>query len=404
MFAEEDALSVVRGKLQVAGADSAQVRIVPFASVDGGRFIVPRDLGLLRSAIEEYAPVLTYVDALFNHLPSGIDVGNPMQVREAVTPLAAFAHEKDVTLLATMHENRGQRSASSKSYGSNEFRNVARSMLYVAKTSEDGIYAFAVSKPSYSMYAPTLTYRIVSKQVYDSDQRPVVDSHDVPFTVGKVVWQGTTDIGADELAMRLPVTEDQRAHGTIAVDFLHEALGVAARPAMDVCEEGRRVGIPRATIYRALKQAGVISERAGFPQRATWRLVDQSSQSSQSSHDFTLGRLETAETSGQSSRDIPLKTTETTETTETTANELPSVVSPVRQLSEVSEQSLKASVPDTVESQPPDSPPSLPARDAETVARARREALERSLRAQRDASDAQVRAILERAPSDQIEL
>lgn len=280
IVAEEDRGAILKARLLAAGAVLDRVRFVESVGDDRAYLTFPQHVEPVRRAIAETGATVVLIDSLFSHLDRELNAHKSQDVRAVLRPLGDVAHDSDSALIGIRHWNRGAKAAADRGMGSVEFRNVARSVLSIARhPDDDDLYVVAVSKTNLGRRCDALTYVIESYALRGDDGSAV--------SVGRIAWRGTAAITADELAMNaLPSTEELTKVGACA-DFLRDLLAAASMGSEAAYEAARAKGFPRATTYRAAKRAGVEMRREGFPARSVWSLrVPVVSHLSQSSHPF----------------------------------------------------------------------------------------------------------------------
>ena len=90
---------------------------------------------------------------------------------------------------------------------------------------------------------------------------------------GSFRWTGETDITASDLQAVEQTGEDRTAVEE-AVEYLHDALTVGARPSKEVQSELRAAGVPNATLRRAKKKLGVLSRKTEMHGGWEWYLPE----------------------------------------------------------------------------------------------------------------------------------
>ncbi len=281
---EEDSLSLLKMKLQAAGADLGRVHFVTGVRLGGMTepFTLPTHLPELERKIEETGARLVYVDALFSHLDFDGEGRMPQQVRRALRPIVEMAGRTGVAFTAVRHWTKTNGPASMRALGSVELGNVARSVLSFGRHPDDEARGvIAVTKHNLSPLAPTLAYRIEVVAAIDDDGEEC--------QVPRVVLDGEVhDVTADDLAMQAPGDPDER---NAAEDWLADHLGDGEwHYSADVYKAARKDGAGSpATIRRAARRLRVEKDRSGFPSRSKWRLrADRS----QFAHSQSVSELE----------------------------------------------------------------------------------------------------------------
>jgi hypothetical protein len=308
-MADEDSQSMIRARLQVAGANLALVEIVTGIGEDRRRFILPNDCELLKAKIAQKPWALVYIDAVFDHFASKLKPKDPQDCRAALSPLRNVAIEAKTPILCIRHWGKGTGAAKDRGLGSSEITHVARGVLCVAPHPEDeALRVIAIAKRNYAPHGtPSLTYRICSAPVLGPSDSPILDDEGEPFEVGRIEWVGEADISADDLSNQTATPEDaSQAAGTR--EWLTDLLSNGPLSRSDVLAAGKKDGYARTTICAAKNRLKIVSSQGGFPNRAIWTLPSQ------------LSHPRLHETTG---------TTETTETTGTTGTTAFSPVVPV---------------------------------------------------------------------------
>lgn len=124
---EEDSLSVLKMRLQVAGADLSRVHFITGVLIGDAvePFALPRHVAELEHKIEETGARLVYVDALFSHLELDGEGRMPQQVRRVLRPIVEMAARTGVAFTAVRHWTKANGPASARALGSAELGNIA---------------------------------------------------------------------------------------------------------------------------------------------------------------------------------------------------------------------------------------------------------------------------------------
>lgn len=153
VFAKEDTQSMQKARLLAVGADMSRVFFGDaFTRTDGENMpadiTIPDDIELLEHTLKAYEIQLILVDPLNSYM-SG-DTNRKDDVRRALDPLARMAQRIHVSVMGIVHFSKGGGYASDKLSGSHAFRDVARSVLLVAKDEETGLCYVTLDKAQYS--------------------------------------------------------------------------------------------------------------------------------------------------------------------------------------------------------------------------------------------------------------
>ncbi len=272
IIAEEDALGLLKAKLDVANGDLSRVYFLEGMKVDGEivPFEMPFGVDALEEAIVQTSATVVFVDALFSHLTLKGDGKMSQQVRRALRPLVKMIERTNIAFFAIRHWAKAHGAASSRALGSAELANVARSVLsFGAHPHEDGKFCISPSKMNLARFPATLAYRI--------DEVATVDDDGNATAVTRAVLEGVVDdVTADDLAMRSPADPDERG---VAEDWLRDYLAAGGTHASaQVYRDARSAGVGSpATLRRVASAIGVVKERSATlaargESASTWRL------------------------------------------------------------------------------------------------------------------------------------
>ena len=259
----EDAHSVLRARLEAAGADLDRVHFVTVQrdGIDVG-LTLPKDVAELERRATEVGVSMVLVDPIAGHL-EGVDSHRDASLRRALAPLARMAETTDAAVVGVAHLN--------KSAAADLLRRVGGSVAMVAAarsvllcTCDPGSVDDAAperllshGKSNYGALAPMLRLRLEGREV---------ETPDGPAPTVSVAWLGEVEglTLADVLAPNEETTECPERDE--AVDWLNSYLAEhnGEAPAGEVIEAARRDGITKSTLYRARKRAGVISAKSSF--------------------------------------------------------------------------------------------------------------------------------------------
>ncbi len=101
---EDDWSTVVRPRLEVAGADLTRISVICTEDDGSGAPIFPRDIHLILGA--DPKPALVVVDCWLDTVPSGLSVRDPQHARTALHPWKEVATATDAAVLLLAHTNR----------------------------------------------------------------------------------------------------------------------------------------------------------------------------------------------------------------------------------------------------------------------------------------------------------
>jgi hypothetical protein len=134
ILGHEDSLGIQRARLDAAGSAP-----VVFLDTADDRFMTfPTDVGLLRTAIEQYSLNLVLVDPINNHLDSDIRTSDDKEMRRALSPLNKLGQELGVTIIAVTHMSKGTvgQRLLYRAGGSIAISGAARQMLFLGAKSD----------------------------------------------------------------------------------------------------------------------------------------------------------------------------------------------------------------------------------------------------------------------------
>ncbi|WP_018142825.1 AAA family ATPase [Alloscardovia criceti] len=157
IFAKEDTQSMQKARLQAAGANLNRVFFGDAALVTTDMYgeseiesdiTIPEDMPLLENLLKENDIRLILIDPLNSYMNG--DTNRKDDVRRALDPLARMAQRLNISVIGVIHFGKGGGYASDKLSGSHAFRDVARSVLLVAKDDETGLCYVTLDKAQYS--------------------------------------------------------------------------------------------------------------------------------------------------------------------------------------------------------------------------------------------------------------
>ncbi|MFJ6261416.1 AAA family ATPase [Rhodococcus erythropolis] len=176
---EDDWSTTVLPRLQVAGADLRNIKVICTDEDGSGPPVFPRDLDLVESVVP--APALVVVDAWMDTVPSGLDVQKPQGASKALSPWKDVATRTDSSILLLTHTNRSSTGNARDKYGAtSELRKKARLTLF-AQTDENGDLTVGPEKANTTGSLRASVFRIDPIQHF-----PATDDHD--GTIPKLVF------------------------------------------------------------------------------------------------------------------------------------------------------------------------------------------------------------------------
>ena len=192
LVGDEDAFdSVVVPRLYAAGADLDLVATL--AEEDGGDYLdVARDAERLRALVTEHRYKLVYLDSLLDMLGVDVDDWRSKAVRDALRPLRRVARDVEVTMLGSLHPNKGQRgSFRDLVSGSHAFNASSRSSLLLAPHPEDEDRRILVrGKGNLSAAPPAFEFSIRGREL---------EINDFGFSLPVVAEEAESDLGIEDV-------------------------------------------------------------------------------------------------------------------------------------------------------------------------------------------------------------
>jgi hypothetical protein len=265
LSAEDGVADTIVPRLKVAGANLELVTIVDHVTDEGGPRPVelPTDL----DRIEKYAAALLYgddddeewftpglliVDPVMAYLGGEVNAHRDQDVRRVLHRLKLMAESTGMAVVAVRHLNKMTgSSALYRGGGSIGIIGAARAGLLVGVDPDDEHRRIlAVSKSNLAAKPPSLAYRVVGDDLYDT---------------ARIAWDGTSEHGADDLLGR-PV-ERPSPQQDDAVEFLRGELAGGSRPAAELREEAKGKGLAWRTVQRAAEALEVDMEQRPEPGR-----------------------------------------------------------------------------------------------------------------------------------------
>jgi hypothetical protein len=255
-------------RLMAAGAELDRVlkATATIGDVEIG-LTLPVDVAALQVQLESVDAAVLVLDPLISRLGAQLDSHKDGEVRQALEPIVALAHDTGVAVLGIIHVNKSAGSdALNNVMASRAFTAVPRSVLYVLAdptdtTGERRIVAHA--KNNLGRPAQMLAYTIEDATVATEDDGQAI-------TAGRLAW--AAHVPQTSLAALL--TPEKVTALDRAVDWLQRLLEskggwVASAYAK---EHGEPAGHTMRTLQRAAKELGVEMRREGFQGATSWHL------------------------------------------------------------------------------------------------------------------------------------
>jgi hypothetical protein len=267
LSAEDGLADTIVPRLTAAGADLARVHALTEVSViddDGVQQVppsLPRDVPVIERIIREYRVRLVVVDVLMAYLTGKVDSHRDQDVRGVLHQLAAMAERTGCTVVLVRHLNKaGGSNALYRGGGSIGIVGAARAAYLVARDPEDADRRIlAVTKSNLTAEPPSLAYRLVD---------------DPANGCARVEWEDSPVEHTAASLLAAVSDDDTRTERDEAADWLIDYLTAngGQAPRKDVMKAATTERFSERTLKRAATRVQVISERAGWPAVATWRL------------------------------------------------------------------------------------------------------------------------------------
>jgi putative DNA primase/helicase len=264
LSAEDSTGDTLRPRLEAAGADLKKVWILDAVRTKDGKrsFTLQEDLQQLGNKVAEIGDVaMITIDPITSYMGK-IDSHRTTDVRAVLEPLAAFAEQYNVAILAVSHPPKAvQAKAIHAVSGSLAFVAAARMVFIVVEEPETGRRLMLPTKNNLAPLPAGLAYRLEQLLV----SKNILASH--------VVWdREPVTVNANQA-----LAEDrENARGDDALreakDFIREALAAGPKPAKDVEEQASAAEIAPRTLRRARKVLKVQAAKDGFAGPWTWSL------------------------------------------------------------------------------------------------------------------------------------
>ncbi|WP_247603131.1 AAA family ATPase [Gordonia amicalis] len=275
VITEDDWATVVRPRLEVAGADLARISVVCTEPDGSGTPVFPADMHLITSA--EPAPALVVVDAWLDTVTAKLSVKDPQQARQGLHPWKEAAGQTGAAVLLLTHTNRVSSSDARDTYGATgELRKKARVCLYAQAGEEEGHLLIGPEKANHTRKLPATKFQIAGVARFaasDDDDGTVPLLHavgDSDKTIGEHVADRFAAVADPKAARDSP--ERVGAVGWLQ-DYLSLQPGLKA-PAEQVRRDGKTAGFSVRTLQRAAKDLEVMQPGEGFPRITYWVLPE----------------------------------------------------------------------------------------------------------------------------------
>lgn len=254
LYASEDRLQKIQGRLIAAGADLSLVQAMKNDTSE--RILIPSDIPEIEKELTKTDVRLLIIDPILSFME-----GNPSSytsVKEAMDPLAAMARRTGAAVVLIHHLNKsGRGSALHRMVGSVAIMGSVRSAFLAAKLPRTNRCVLAPIRNK--EIAKSLEYRIVGR-----------GHHAV------VEWVGESTLTADDLANWKAPEGGPALEEAKRVLFVVLANGKV--PAMDAKKAAKEAGVSESTLRRAREALGVVPQHDntfGPGSRWYWELNEE---------------------------------------------------------------------------------------------------------------------------------
>ncbi|MGC3905386.1 AAA family ATPase [Corynebacterium variabile] len=262
-------------RLKAAGADLDRVMFLAATVPDPDKpgityessLDLPGDYPILQRFIREQEIGLVILDAAKSVMSSKLKGNDDLDIRRFLEPMHRVAQDTDCTFVCLVHFSAKKSSADTGNLimGSSGWQQVARSVVAVAEDKDAGTVKVWNSKANLAPKIRTMEAQVVSAEVVTDDGRRT--------DVGRINWIGECD--EDGSALLVPDADHGDADDrTDAEAWLEDYLKqYQPCPRKDVLADAAKARVAsEATIKRAFKSIGGVSDPKGFPRTAHWSL------------------------------------------------------------------------------------------------------------------------------------
>lgn len=159
---EDDPGRVLRGRLIAAGADVEKVMVVTSDDyyIQTGKQLCIKDKAL-ETFVDTSEPILVILDPLQSFLPETVEMASRNQMRGTTLPLKGISRTHNLSTLIAMHTNKKQGVAGrARLADSSDIWDIARSVIMMGRSRNDGKIYVSHEKSSYSRQQQTVLMHI----------------------------------------------------------------------------------------------------------------------------------------------------------------------------------------------------------------------------------------------------
>jgi hypothetical protein len=257
LTAEDGTLDTVLPRLIAAGADLSRIHRIKAVKVtlaDGtlgeSHFSLDRDLEKLERELEKMPQVrLVVIDPISAYM-GRIDTHKDADVRRVLTPVAALAERRKVSIGSVMHLKKAESSALHRLSGSIGFTAAARAVWGFGEDPDDPSKRLMVSVKN----------NLAARRDGDGLSYKIDSNADgLPF----ITWLGSVTAYADEV-LSADIRKKRRGGQTEAADWLRELLSNGPMPQQQIEAKAEQADFSWRTVRRAKDALGIKPHKAGF--------------------------------------------------------------------------------------------------------------------------------------------
>lgn len=249
---EDDWCTTVRPRLEVAGADLSRILVMCIERDGSGAPTFPLHMPILWQA---EPAALIVVDAWLDTLPSGIQVRDPQQARQALHPWKDLATTTGAAVLLICHTNRSHTANARDRYGATgSLRQKARMTLF-AQLDDDGLLTVGPEKSNGSAPIPASRFTITPVQAF-----AVTDESD--GTVPLLTYVGESALTARQHLAAAAATGEEDDHGDVD-EWLTALLADGPMKATAVYAAADAAGHSKDKAKRAKKRLAIDAIKEG---------------------------------------------------------------------------------------------------------------------------------------------
>jgi hypothetical protein len=261
----ETTVTIKRGKRKADGGVEEETK----TEVLGGELILPKDVEAMTILAEQEDVALLVLDPLMTRLDPKLDSHRDAEVRQALEPMAKWAHQTGVSVLGLIHVNKGTGGdVMNTIMGSRAFTAVPRAVLVAMRDPEDeDLRLLGLAKSNLGRAdVPTYSYRIVGKDVGTTPEGETI-------TTGVIEWIGKSPQTIHE-AYSAGADSDSATQTVEAAAWLEDYLrGHGDRQASaDIKAAAKAAGHSESSLHRARRRLKLKMEMVGYPRISYWEM------------------------------------------------------------------------------------------------------------------------------------